>query len=86
MLENWNEENVTVNLSLTPEAARILSQYAGERSRGKFVSALLVAQRQRDDQEAERIRNRVVTDLRTPNPADKFHLGGHKTKKKKAHR
>ena len=54
MMENWNEPNVVVNLSLTPEAARILNQYAGERSRGKFVSALLVAQRQQDEKEVQR--------------------------------
>jgi len=48
-------ENVKVTLHLTPEAAEILSQYAGERSRGYFVSQMLVALRQSDDLEGERI-------------------------------
>jgi len=53
-METWKEETVPVTLHLTAEAARILHQYAGERSRGKFVSALLVAQRQQDEKEAQR--------------------------------
>jgi len=48
-------ENVKVTLHLTPEAAEILSQYAGERSRGYFVSQLLMALRHADDLEGERI-------------------------------
>jgi len=44
-------ENVKVTLHLTPEAARILHQYAGDRNRGFFVSQLLVAQRRVDDLE-----------------------------------
>ena len=76
MMENWNEPNVVVNLSLTPEAARILNQYAGERSRGKFVSALLVAQRQQDEKEAQRIQAKLLTERNKAAPK----------KKKKAHR
>ena len=76
-LYDWKKVTVPVTLHLTDEAAKILYDYAGERSRGKFVSALLVAQRRQDDMEAERIRNRTVTELRTePVPRSK----------KKAHR
>lgn len=46
-------QNVKVTLHLTPEAARILQQYAGERNRGFFVSQLLLSQRKRDDAEAQ---------------------------------
>ena len=46
-------DNVKVTLSLTPEAAAILYQYAGERNRGYFVSQLLKARRDRDEAEAE---------------------------------
>ena len=52
-MEEWKVQNVSVNLHLTPEAAEILREYAGDRNRGKFVSQLLVAQRQRDDLEAK---------------------------------
>lgn len=55
-MEDWKVENVSVNLHLTPEAAKILRQYAGERNRGKFVSQLLMAQRERDELEAKRQR------------------------------
>lgn len=51
-VQDWKVENVPVTLHLTPEAARILYDYAGERSRGKFVSALLVQQRANDEKEA----------------------------------
>ena len=71
-LYDWKKVTVPVTLHLTDEAAKILYDYAGERSRGKFVSALLVAQRRQDDMEAERIRNRTVTELRTePAPRSK---------------
>lgn len=47
-------QNVKVTLHLSPEAARILHQYAGERNRGYFVSQLLLAQRQQDEKVAQR--------------------------------
>lgn len=76
-ISHWKKVTVPVTLHLTEEAARILYDYAGDRNRGKFISALLVAQRRSDDLEAERIRNRVVTELHNPSPPEK---------KKKAHR
>jgi hypothetical protein len=51
-VEDYNVEKVPVTLHLTPDAARILRQYAGERNRGRFVSDLLVQQRMRDDLES----------------------------------
>lgn len=48
-------DNVKVTLHLTPEAAAILHQYAGERGRGFFVSQLLLAVRRNDDLEGERL-------------------------------
>lgn len=48
-------ENVKVTLHLSPEAAEILRQYAGERNRGYWLSQVILAQRQRDDAEGERI-------------------------------
>ncbi len=62
-LYDWKNVTVPVTLHLTPEAAQILYDYAGERSRGKFISALLVAQRRQDDVEAERLRAAAVRDL-----------------------
>ena len=71
-LYDWKKVTVPVTLHLTEEAAKILYDYAVERSRGKFVSALLVAQRRQDDIEAERIRAAVVSDSQKnsapPNP------------------
>ena len=52
-MNQWNLPKVKVTLHLTPEAARILHQYAGERNRGLFVSQLLQEQRKRDDIEGE---------------------------------
>lgn len=54
-LREWKVVTVPVTLHLTEEAAQILYDYAGERSRGKFISALLVAQRRQDDLEGERM-------------------------------
>jgi len=48
-------EKVKVTLNLLPEAAQILSQYASERTRGDFVSGLLLAQRSADDAEGARL-------------------------------
>jgi hypothetical protein len=62
-MESWQPTpNVTVNLNLTPEAAVILKQYAGERNRGRFVSELLVQQRKRDEREAQRLRDKAALD------------------------
>jgi len=48
-------EKVKVTLNLLPEAAEILSQYASERTRGEFISGLLLAQRRADDAEGARL-------------------------------
>lgn len=53
-------QNVKVTLHLSPEAARILHQYAGERNRGYFVSQLLLAQRQQDEKVAQRTQNALA--------------------------
>lgn len=51
---DWKEPpTVKVTVHLSAEAARILEQYAGERSKGRFLSALLVDLRKRDDAAAE---------------------------------
>jgi len=75
-MEEWNVPNVSVNLHLTPEAAEILRQYAGDRNRGKFVSQLLIAQRQRDDLDAKAQRQ-VRRDQKATEAREKFNLGGH---------
>jgi len=54
-LYDWKKPTVPVTVHLTDEAAKILLDYAGERSRGRFLSALLVAQRRQDDLEGARI-------------------------------
>jgi len=54
-LYDWKKVKVPVTVHLTEEAAQILYQYAGERGKGEFLSALLVAQRRQDDAEAARI-------------------------------
>ena len=54
-LYDWKPVTVPVTVRLTDEAAKILYDYAGERGRGKFLSALLVAQRRQDDLEGARI-------------------------------
>ena len=61
-MENWKVENVPVTVHLTPEAVGILRQYASERTKGRFLSELLIAQRRRDEREAERIRAKAVAD------------------------
>lgn len=48
-------EKVKVTVHLTAEAAGILRDYASERSRGMFLSQLLVAQRVADDKEGQRV-------------------------------
>ena len=54
-MEDWKVEKVPVTVHLTREAAAILYQYAGERNRGYFLSQMLVALRQRDIEEGERV-------------------------------
>lgn len=54
-LYNWKKVKVPVTVHLTEEAALILHQYAGDRGKGDFLSALLVAQRRYDDLEIARI-------------------------------
>jgi len=54
-LYDWKPVTVPVTVRLTDEAAKILYDYAGERGRGKFLSALLVAQRRQDDLEGARL-------------------------------
>lgn len=49
------EAKIKVTLHLRPAAAAILSQYAGDRHRGEFVSDLLDAQRARDEAEGARL-------------------------------
>lgn len=81
-MEEWNVPKVSVNLHLTPEAAEILRQYAGDRNRGKFVSQLLIAQRQRDDLQAKEQRQ-VRRDQKAAEQMAKFNLGGHPKRKPK---
>jgi hypothetical protein len=82
-------ENIKVTLHLTPEAAHILHQYAGDRNRGYFVSQMLLEQRRRDDLESEVIAalakeqaaKQVAEAVR--DAREKFHLGGNRSKKRR---
>ena len=67
------EGNVKVTLHLSPEAARILHQYAGERNRGFFVSQLLLAQREQDEKEAQRWQARLADQRNKAAPKKKAH-------------
>lgn len=59
-MEDWKVEKVPVTLHLTPEAARTLLAYAGERNRGWFVSQLIMQQRRLDDLEGERLAKKAA--------------------------
>ena len=80
-MNEWNVEKVKVTLHLTPEAARILHQYAGERNRGLFVSQLLHEQRKRDDLERQAVAAAVEAEAQR-NRAVR-HANGHKSKKRR---
>ena len=54
-LQDYTSERVKVTVNLTPEAARTLLAYAGERNRGRFLSDLIMEQRRRDEEEGQRI-------------------------------
>jgi hypothetical protein len=59
-MEDFKGAKVPVTLHLTAEAAEILNQYASERNKGRFVSALLLAQREAATREVANV---------TPSPA-----------------
>ncbi len=80
MMEDWKVPNVSVNLHLTPDAARILSEYASQRNRGQFISQLLILQRQRDDLAAKEKRQ-IRRDEKASESRTALHLGGHSKKK-----
>jgi len=64
-------DNVKVTVYLTPEAAQILWDYGGERGRGHFLSQLLVAQREADDREGQRVADEARR-LRAKRARDKY--------------
>lgn len=60
-MKDYNVEKVPVTVHLTPEAARALYAYAGERNRGRFLSDLIMEQRRRDEMEGEAIAAEIAS-------------------------
>lgn len=74
------EENVSVTLHITPEAAAILRQHGGERNRGRFLSTVLVEWQHRLQLESQVV---SVEASRRPQVASKPSNGSGKRKKRR---